>query len=769
MELPERICYENLGDIDRDLKYVKHPWLVLQRSEDQYIFGKLSPLGDIIFKILVSKSLDFKVYCHSALLPSLHQLQKFSLKITRIQWLIKEIDTAKKCEGIFDEELVKYGEIPSKETSKRFYKHVDTKPLLEKQNAPVLYSTCVRSCACLFLSDANICGPCKTVKKYLKQKWRIESNVSKKTLSLSTPLRSAAKKKLINALILSRAKEKSLNERIKLLEKKIQIEGVKLDSDIHNDLQGIIECNLASVNKNSFADLFWKEQVKAFSRSSSGIRWHPMMIRFALHLHLRSPSAYNALRESKVIKLPSDRTLRYYGNIVHPRAGFKKEVFDELKHEIAKYSHPSQMYVTLMFDEMSVKDDLVYDKVTEQLIGFVDVGKNMEAFMKKGYKAGNLVDQVATQVLVLMVCGLTSPVKKAIAYFATQSCSGTILFSLLWKAVGYLETYANVRVIAFASDKASPNQAFYQMHKSEDEEIAYKAKNPFARDGERHIYFFSDAPHLLKTLRNNLANSGSGKKTRLLWNQGHDLLWKHVQDCYEEDTKCQVRKLPKLTSEHIYLNSYSVMRVNLAAQVMSHSVSRVMESYCPAESFETAKFIALVDKFFDCMNSRSLNEAERKRKPFLAPYKSIDDPRFDFLERDFLGYMDKWKTAVETRKGKFSNAERAKMFISQQTYDGIRVSIHSLVECTKYLLENGLQYVLSSKFNQDPLEQHFGRHRMLARRSTNPTIQAYGFQERRLSLQSSLALTLTPRGNVRGLKRRAEGITICTSPLKRKK
>ena len=178
------------------------------------------------------------------------------------------------------------------------------KPLLEKQNAPVLYSTCVRSCACLFLSDANICGPCKTVEKYLKQKWRIESDVSKKTLPLSIPLHNAAKKKLINALILSRAREKSLNEKIKLLEKKIQIEGVKVDSDIHNDLQGIIECNLASVNKNSFADLFWKEQVKAFSRSSSGIRWHPMMIRFALHLHLQSPSAYNALRESKVIKLP---------------------------------------------------------------------------------------------------------------------------------------------------------------------------------------------------------------------------------------------------------------------------------------------------------------------------------------------------------------------------------------------------------------------------------------------------------------------------------
>ncbi len=211
------------------------------------------------------------------------------------------------------------------------------------------------------------------------------------------------------------------------------------------------------------------------------------------------------------------------------------------------------------------------------------------------------------------------------------------------------------------------------------------------------------------------------------------------------------------------------MRVNLAAQVMSHSVASIMKAYSRQESFETAKFIALVDCFFDCMNSRSLNEAERKRKPFLAPYKSLNDPRFEFLENDFLGYVENWKKSVEEREGDFSDSERAKMFLSQQTYNGIKVTVRSLVECTKYLLQNGLQYVLSSKFNQDPLEQHFGRHRMLARRSTNPTVQAYGYQERKLSLQRSLALTITPRGNVRGLKRRAEGIKISTSPLKRKK
>ena len=43
----------------------------------------------------------------------------------------------------------------------------------------------------------------------------------------------------------------------------------------------------------------------------------------------------------------------------------------------------------------------------------------------------------------------------------------------------------------------------------------YKAKNIFAPD--RYLYFFSDVPHLVKTVRNNLRSSGSGKNTKRLW------------------------------------------------------------------------------------------------------------------------------------------------------------------------------------------------------------------------------------------------------------
>ena len=50
----------------------------------------------------------------------------------------------------------------------------------------------------------------------------------------------------------------------------------------------------------------------------------------------------------------------------------------------------------------------------------------------------------------------------------------------------------------------------------------------------------------------------------------------------------------------------------------------------------------------------------------------------------------------------------------------------AFVECTKFLLNSGVSFVLSNKFNQDPLEAHFGRHRGAGRRSENPSLWNFG-------------------------------------------
>ena len=83
--------------------------------------------------------------------------------------------------------------------------------------------------------------------------------------------------------------------------------------------------------------------------------------------------------------------------------------------------------------------------------------------------------------------------------------------------------------------------------------------------------------------------------------------------------------LPKIKLEHIKLTSYSRMRVDLAAQVLSDKVSKAIEANGHSE---TAKFCAVLNnKFFDCMNVRSTKEYIHKRNPKLKPYK-IEDERF---------------------------------------------------------------------------------------------------------------------------------------------
>ena len=42
---------------------------------------------------------------------------------------------------------------------------------------------------------------------------------------------------------------------------------------------------------------------------------------------------------------------------------------------------------------------------------------------------------------------------------------------------------------------------------------------------------------------------------------------------------------------------------------------------------ETERFVRTFDKFFDCLNVRSLDEHRRKRKPNLKPYTSSSDER----------------------------------------------------------------------------------------------------------------------------------------------
>ena len=68
--------------------------------------------------------------------------------------------------------------------------------------------------------------------------------------------------------------------------------------------------------------------------------------------------------------------------------------------------------------------------------------------------------------------------------------------------------------------------------------------------------------------------------------------------------------------------------LKIIVQVLSKSVADAFQYYGDPTTAETEKFVRCVDKFFDCLNVRSISEWATKRKPERKPYSSCEDERF---------------------------------------------------------------------------------------------------------------------------------------------
>jgi len=313
--------------------------------------------------------------------------------------------------------------------------------------------------------------------------------------------------------------------------------------------------------------------------------------------------------------------LRDYKNYIRPKQGFNKDIIAELVRKVEHFLE-EEKFVVLLLDEMKIQENLVWDKHTGELIGYIDLGDpsvNFATFKN--------VETVASHVLVFMLRSIVNPFKFSLANFATTGVGAVQLFPIFWKAVSICELKCNLKVIAVTCDGAGANQQFFKMHsamrKEEDNnpnvDVTYRTENLFSTE-KRYIHFISDPPHLLKTARNCLSNSGAGKMTRYMWNSGNFVLWSHISDLFYANFEHGLHLLPKLTYDHIKLTPYSVMNVRLAAQVLSTSVSKVLDQYGLQGSTETARFCLMMDTFFDIVNIRNTNEHLHKQKPNLSRF-----------------------------------------------------------------------------------------------------------------------------------------------------
>ena len=169
------------------------------------------------------------------------------------------------------------------------------------------------------------------------------------------------------------------------------------------------------------------------------MRWHPLMIRWCLYLRHQSNKAYETLRDSGCIHLPSQCT-----NCIKAKSGFSADVDRQLMHAMDLGQCPEwHKFVVILIDEMHIRG-LVYDKHSGQMTGFVDLGKvnNLLLEFEHSFEHGSgaqVTEVLATSMIVMMIRGLFTSVKFAYALFPCAHVTGDLLFQPFWKAVYHLE------------------------------------------------------------------------------------------------------------------------------------------------------------------------------------------------------------------------------------------------------------------------------------------------------------------------------------------
>lgn len=127
--------------------------------------------------------------------------------------------------------------------------------------------------------------------------------------------------------------------------------------------------------------------------------------------------------------------------------------------------------------------------------------------------------------------------------------------------------------------------------------------------------------------------------------------------------------------------------------MLSESVSNGLSLVGGESATETVKFTKTMDKFFDALNVSNFSNGKKKRKPFQDPYRSEKDFRlsvcstlisiivqkvnvkctFQWLEDDFLTYLNEWEASVKGREG-FEDVQKKRMLLSEQTLLGLRMT-----------------------------------------------------------------------------------------------
>ena len=409
--------------------------------------------------------------------------------------------------------------------------------VLESGGQPVAYvetgygtETTIRHRDCkLFLHEqtSGLCHVCTHFRSNLFKRRRRKSESFITGMPNKRPNVTLSNTEMIQKLKTMAQEKKTIKRKLdstsRILGEEIQKSGIVLDECTSASFRAVAEKNaddiVAAFPEGSPQRLLWDQQMEVLQNSSKyATRWHPAFLRWCISLYGKSPSAYRMVRGSKFLVLPHETTLMDYTNFLKVRPGVNVDILKDIVRQ-TDYACENDNFrnnVSLVFDEIKIKSNLVYSKASGKLKGFVeyeDVNDVINDFVNS--KGGETSEDLATHVIAFMVRGIFTSLKQVFAYYPCKGFTSYQLYWSVWGAVAALED-TGLRVRAMVSDGASPNRKFYRLHGllGQENVPTFYTVNLYAPD--RRVYFVCDVPHLIKTTRNNLENSNWNKKSRRL-------------------------------------------------------------------------------------------------------------------------------------------------------------------------------------------------------------------------------------------------------------
>ena len=342
---------------------------------------------------------------------------------------------------------------------------------------------------------------------------------------------------------------------------------IKLVSDDEvNTLTGDISTYLNAAGIRLLKGIFRNSK-----RKPKGRRWNFEDKMLALSLLKRSPKSYSFLR--LLLPLPSRRTLQSVLNTIHFAAGINAHVFSALQHSLQKMSDRDR-YCCLLFDEMSIRENVRFNQKLDCIEGFEDYGTERTR-------------RIANHALLFMVRGLHRKWKQPVAYyFIRGSTKADLLERFLKEVLGACQD-AGLRVVATVCDMGANNVRALR-------QLGATRRKPFFTFQNREIVTVYDPPHLLKCTRNLFLKYDVQFKSELLHNKLPVIAkWEHISNVYNWDKQNILRLFYKLTDAHLTPVAQNAMKVRLAAQVMSHTVGATLNAVASQGKEHRSAFIVL--------------------------------------------------------------------------------------------------------------------------------------------------------------------------------